>query len=61
MKTQSTRLRETAVETLIYTANEWTRLFKNCCTTTLDRATEILKTVLDRGEVGTYDRMENRK
>ena len=61
MKTQSTRLRETAVENFIHTVNEWTRLFKNCCTTTLDRATEILKTVLDRGEYGAYDDMACRK
>ena len=61
MKTQSTRLRETAVENLIYTVNEWTRLFKNCCTTTLDRATEILKTVPDRGHDDAYDAWRTEK
>ena len=60
MKTQSHRLRETAIENLISTVNEWTLLFKNCCITTLDRATEILKIVLDR-DVDAYVNMENRK
>ena len=61
MKAPSTSLWETAIENLISTMNEWTHFKNKRCKTTSDRATEILKTVLDRGGVDVYGGMENGK